>query len=69
MGIQSIYRGNDVEHRSDILWVDTPWTTGIKTVNADKALGTGKIYNLNGQEMQSLQRGLNIINGKKYFVK
>ena len=69
MGIQSIYRGNDVEHRSEILWVDTPWTTGIKTVNADKALGSGKIYNLNGQEMQSLQRGLNIVNGKKYFVK
>jgi len=69
MGIQSIYRGNDVEHRSEILWVDTPWTTGIQTIRTGNANRSGKIYNLNGQEMQSLKRGLNIVNGKKVFVK
>ncbi len=71
LGIQSIYRGNNVEHRSEILWIDTatPWATGIQTIRTDNANRSGKIYNLNGQEMQSPKRGLNIINGKKYVVK
>ncbi len=31
--------------------------------------GNTVIYNINGQRMQSLTRGLNIVNGKKIFIK
>ncbi len=37
--------------------------TGIKTVNADMAGKT--IYNLRGQKVEKLQKGVNIVNGKK----
>jgi hypothetical protein len=37
--------------------------TGIKTVNADMAGKT--IYNLRGQKVEMLQKGVNIVNGKK----
>jgi hypothetical protein len=29
----------------------------------------GSIYNLQGQRMNSLQRGLNVVDGKKIYVK
>jgi len=29
----------------------------------------GHIYNLQGQRLNSLQRGLNIVNGRKVYVK
>jgi len=71
IGVQSIYRGGDAENKSEIAWFDLAayWGTAIQNVNADNANRSGKIYNLNGQEMQSLKRGLNIVNGKKVFVK
>lgn len=30
---------------------------------------SGRIYNLAGQQLKSLQKGINIVNGKKFFVK
>ena len=46
-------------------------TTGITPVRekSDSASGKTVIYNLNGQRKQSLTKGLNIVNGKKIFVK
>ena len=46
-------------------------TTGITHVRelSDSASGKTVIYNLNGQRKQSLTKGLNIVNGKKIFVK
>ena len=46
-------------------------TTGITHVRekSDSANGKTVIYNLNGQRKQSLTKGLNIVNGKKIFVK
>ena len=43
---------------------------GIKTLdNGQKAVGGIEIYNLAGQRMSRLQRGINIVNGKKVIVK
>ena len=39
-------------------------TTGIVSLTDEKAEGTS-IYNLAGQRLQKMQRGINIINGKK----
>ena len=46
-------------------------TTGIEEVNLTptSSIGEGGIYNLQGQRIRSLQRGLNIINGRKVVVK
>ncbi len=70
IGLQTIYRGNGVEHRSDIVWFDLSsyWKTGIQTVTSSPAPIDG-YYNLNGQKMKTPHRGLNIVNGKKYVLK
>lgn len=41
----------------------------INSINADKKQMDGAIYNLNGQRLNSLQKGINIVNGKKLYVK
>ncbi|MBQ8466621.1 MAG: Ig-like domain repeat protein [Prevotella sp.] len=43
-------------------------TTGINSVNADKLQHDG-IFNLNGQKVEKIQKGLYIINGKKVVMK
>ena len=42
-------------------------TTGIKEIINNKEKGM-HIYNLQGQRLSSLQKGLNIVNGKKIFM-
>jgi hypothetical protein len=45
-------------------------TTGIEELNlAPLAQGQKAIYNLQGQRIGSLQKGLNIVNGQKVLVK
>lgn len=44
-------------------------TTGIEEVRNKHELVRGYIYNLQGQRISSLRKGLNIVNGKKFFVK
>ena len=44
-------------------------TTGIKEISNKKEEAGGNIYNLKGQRLNSLQRGLNIVNGQKIYVK
>ena len=44
-------------------------TAGIANVNADLNVRNGAIYNLQGIRLNQLQRGLNIVNGKKVIVK
>ena len=42
----------------------------IETIaDGDRTVGNGEIYNLAGQRMKSLQRGVNIVGGKKVLVK
>ena len=47
--------------------IDT--TTGIDEIVNGKSLNSKSIYNLNGQRIKQLQKGLNIVNGKKVWVK
>jgi len=42
--------------------------TGIQSING-QSLNEGAIYNLAGQRMNKVQRGVNIVNGKKVLVK
>ena len=51
---------------------DVATVTGVKTIqNAQSSLQQGDtaIYNLAGQRMLKLQKGINIVNGKKVVVK
>ena len=47
---------------------NTGITTGIESVNMNANVN-GRIYNLNGQQVQKAQKGLYIVNGKKLFVR
>lgn len=60
--------------------IDDPTTTGIGEIEAADidatTINTGKIYNINGQvvsnnstDLNSLPKGIYIVNGKKYVVK
>lgn len=72
IGIQSIYRGAGIEHMSNIGWYDlaTYWqTVGIADIKADLNSGKAVIYNMAGQRVQSAQKGLYIVNGKKVVMK
>ena len=43
---------------------------GISTVeNGQRTMDNAGIYNLNGQRLQKMQKGINIVNGKKYIIK
>ena len=44
-------------------------TTGIETIRNKKEDARTYIYNLQGQRIRFLQKGLNIVNGKKIYVK
>ena len=44
-------------------------TTGIKENVTIERLKDDRIYNLQGQRMSSLRRGVNIVNGRKVYVK
>ena len=43
--------------------------TGIEAIRSKKIEAKGYIYNLQGQRLSSLQKGLNIVNGKKVYIK
>ena len=42
-------------------------TSGIEAINNSKAKPRTEIYNLQGQRISSLHKGLNIVNGKKVY--
>ena len=44
-------------------------TTGIETIRHQTSAVGHRIYNLQGQRLSSLQKGLNIVNGQKVYVK
>ena len=47
----------------------TEESTGINGLTPAINEGNGAIYNLNGQRMETLQKGINIVNGKKVIIK
>ena len=44
-------------------------TTAISLTTAPTSVGEGAIYNLSGQRLRHLRRGVNIVNGRKVLVK
>ena len=72
IGLQSIYRGLDEEHRSNIVWKDLTeywYEVGVNDIHAEVA-GQKVWYNLNGMRVaQPTQKGLYICNGKKVVIK
>ena len=63
IGMQVYYTVNGVRNQSNIVWVDNP--DGINEIKADQSDNDDKIYNLAGQRLGKMQKGVNIINGKK----
>lgn len=51
----------------NILYSLNGQTSGIGAITSDG--GNKVIYNLNGQRLQKMQKGINIVNGKKVIVK
>ena len=71
LGVQTIYRGLDKEHRSDIAWGDMTvfFPDAINDVVTDTP-HDGTVYNLNGQRVDNSARGgLYIVNGRKVVMK
>ena len=56
------------EAKSRVLYLDGD-ATAISGINTEDAAINGAIYNVNGQQLNGLQRGINIVNGKKVLVK
>ena len=48
---------------------ENPNPTGIEQIETLDDINNAVIYNLNGQRMQQMQRGVNIVGGKKVLVK
>ncbi|MBQ9175972.1 MAG: hypothetical protein IJ139_03795, partial [Bacteroidaceae bacterium] len=64
----SVYTGSEV--KGIRLGFDgTEEATAITELTEKTETTEGVIYNLQGQRMNSLQRGINIVNGKKVLVK
>lgn len=79
IGVQSIYRGMDIEHRSEIVWYDIQAyiaemqaelerVTGIDDILADSSRDR-IVYDLQGRRVATPTKGLYIINGKKVMLK
>ena len=64
--------GYDAQYRAHPIWkqfwIETP--TGVNNLNANDNLNANEdIYNLAGQRVSKMQKGINIIGGKKVMVK
>ena len=60
---------NDTKQRWLILGEENGIASEIKNLTSTLSQGEGAVYNLNGQKMAAPQKGLNIIGGKKIWVK
>ena len=70
VGIQSIYTGGGETNKSNLVWFEITSNanvTGIDEVNTDSK--NTKVFNLQGVELNKVQRGINIVNGKKVVLK
>ena len=50
-------------------WIKYDANTAINEIENNASLNTSTIYNLNGQHINTLKRGINIVDGKKVMVK
>lgn len=69
IGVQSIYYGGGEVHKSKVVWHENGAYTGINDIKANTDTEKAVIYNLTGQRLQRIQKGLNIINGRKFVIK
>lgn len=78
VGDEVVVYGQLIEYKKDdtvipelaqgnILYSLNGQTSGIGAITSDG--GNKVIYNLNGQRLQKMQKGINIVNGKKVIVK
>ena len=69
IGIKSIYTGGGETHETEIQWLtlkEKEIIDGINDIFADK---NAIIYNMSGQKLDKVRKGLHIINGRKVVVK
>ncbi len=57
------------DERLEWVFANGKQTSGIDSLHADNIANSNEIYNLRGQRLTQLQRGLNIVNGRKIFLK
>ena len=67
IGVQSIYYGGADKNATEIAWYEII-RDGISSVQTGTKRGTPVIFNLSGQRVQTPQRGLYIIDGRKVIV-
>lgn len=64
IGLQSVYRGGDEEHESEIAWYQMT-EDGIRLVGTTPAEASAKTYDLQGRLVKNAGKGLYIVGGKK----
>jgi hypothetical protein len=70
LGVKSTYTAGGETRSSAIGWFDVQnYFTGIAAITSDLNHQTSKLYNLQGQKVTSVKKGLYIMNGRKVFVK
>ena len=70
IGLRVYYTASGIRHSSNIVWlykVDDP--DDISEIGQQTTDGQQTIYNLAGQRLEKLQKGINIINGRKVVTK
>lgn len=65
-GFRAYLKATSSNARATSFVIDEDGTTGIITATGD-VIENGKMYNLGGQRVKEPQRGLYIVNGKKYI--
>ena len=68
IGIQSVYYGGGSRRVSNIVWYNNETADGIASPLGETEEGAA-IYNVAGQRISKMQKGINIVGGKKIFVK
>ena len=68
IGIQSIYYGGGECHKSNLVWWNNETADGISPLLTSPK-EEGQVYNLAGQRLNKMQKGINIVGGKKILVK
>jgi hypothetical protein len=69
-GYKSVYENNPMfEHCNIIDDMPVPATSGIEGFDGNSEIEVDKVYTISGQRVAKLEKGLYIVNGKKYIVK
>ena len=68
IGLQSIYYGGGEYHSSNVVWFNNETADGIASPLGETEEGVA-IYNVSGQRLNKMQKGINIVGGKKILVK